>query len=403
MYAYGGDLSNAVRTTSGNKYYISGMTVREYFDPASLTAAGLSSAITPLTDAAVTSYARSGAPIIRPDVIVVRSSDGSVFLYTQGKLLPIPASINDQNVWSRSITAALLDSTSVGQLPLGPSYGGLVTNPAGTQKYLVNSQGKLPLADPAQWPNSYVVFSDSLLSYLTTEGPVRTPIFLKSDSGATIYRYTLAGARAVPTWSTFVSLNRDGAQLTSLTAAVLDALPKAAALQPLPSQVVTNSSPTVYVVDGADNLIPIEDFAVSSQLGINGYARVDDSALTPYSHATTQLTPVVTCGSSQYLGRTSTIVQLPANANTAQLPTTQLSPSTCAALSIPVAGSPTLSQQVFVKTSSSATVYSLQGGTKRAVGSWAALTAANGGSSDVVIATYGASALSSIPTGGSIG
>jgi GH25 family lysozyme M1 (1,4-beta-N-acetylmuramidase) len=403
MYAYGGELSNAVRTTSGKKLYVSGQTVREYFDPASLTSAGLTSAITPLTDAAVATYARAGAPIIRPDVIVVRSSDGSVFLYTQGKLLPIPASINDQNVWSRTITAATLDSTSVGQLQVGPPYVGFVTNPAGTQKYLVNSAGKLPLTNPAQWPNSYVVFSDSLLSHLASEGPISTPIFLKSDNGAMIYRYTLAGARAVPNWSTFVSLNRDGAQVTSLTAAVLDALPKAAALQPLPSQVVTNSSPTVYVVDGADNLIPIEDFAVSSQLGINGYTRVDDSALTLYTRSTTSLTPVVTCGSIKYLGRSSTIVPLPANASTAQLPTTQLAPSTCAALGIPVAGTATLSQQVFVKTSASAMVYLLQGGTKRPVASWSALIAANGGSSDVVIATYGASALSSIPTGNSLG
>lgn len=402
LFADGGILTSAVLTTTGKRLYVSHGTVRQYFDTASLADAGLPTAVTTLSDAAVAPFAQSGAPIIRPDVIVVSSDNGSVFLYTAGKLLPIPASINDQNVWSRSITAALLDGQSISQLPLGSPYGGLVTDTTGYSKFLVNAQGKFALGDPAHWSNSFVVFSDSLLAALADEGSLSTPAFLKSDDGATIYRYTQDGARAIPTWNTYASLNHTGSPVTSVTAAVLAALPKAAALQPLPSQVVTNSSPVVYMVDGPDKLIPIEDFAVTGELGINSYARVDDSALTPYSGSTTPLTPVITCGSSEYLGRSSALVRLPANAVTAQLPTTSLAPSTCSALAIPGTSSPSLDKQVFVKSAAAATIYSLQSGTKRPISSWPALIAANGGSSDVVIATYGSHAVDAIPTGSAI-
>jgi GH25 family lysozyme M1 (1,4-beta-N-acetylmuramidase) len=402
-YPNGGNLTNAVRTPSGKKLYISGQTAREYFDTASLSAAGLPTAVTTLSNGAVSAIPRSGAPIIRPDVIVVSSDDGKVYLYTQGTLLPIPASINDQNVWSRSVTAALLDNSSIGQLSAGAAFTGFVTSPSGGATYLITSTGKLTLTTPADWPSNVVVFSDALLSSLTTLGSLSVPAFVKSDTSATIYRYDAGSARAIKTWTTYTSLNSAGAPIVGLTQAVMDGLPKGPDLLSLPSQVVASASPMVYFVDGVQHLVPIEDFAISAQLGVNSYSRVADSALAPYTKGAATLTPVITCGASQYLGRSSGIVRLAPGTATSQLPTTALSTATCTALGVPSETSSALTKRVFVKTSLSATVYALEGGKKRAVASWSALIAANGGSSDVVIATYGQSTLTAIPTGSPVG
>lgn len=402
MYADGGKLTNAVRTKSGKKLYVSSQTAREYFDPASLSAAGLDSRVTVLSDAAVAGLPRSGSPIVRPDVIVVSSDDGKVYLFTQNKLVPIPASINDQNVWSRSITAALMDNSSISQFSTASAYTGFVTNAAGTAKYLVTSTGKLSLSTPSDWSSSFATFSDALLASLPAQGSLSAPAYLKSNTGSTLYWFANGKARAINTWTTYASLNQTGSPIIGLTQAVMDGIAKGPDVLSLPSQVVGSANPMVYVVDGLSNLVPIEDFAVSAQLGINGYTRVSDGAMSSYTKGAAPLTPVVTCGSAQYLGRSSGLVRLAPGGFTSQLPTTTLGAATCASLGASTS-SPTLTQRVFVKTSAGATVYALENGKKRPVGSWGALVAANGGNTDPVIATYGPAALAAIPVGTTLG
>lgn len=402
-YLDGGTLTNAVRTPSGRQYYVSNQTLREFFDAASLTTAGLQSGISSLSEASVSGFARSGTPIVRPDVILVRREDNNAFIYTQGKAIPVPASINAENLWSRSMTVGLLDGQTISQIPAGPSYQGFVTNSTGTMKYILNAQGKYTLIDAIQWPTSYVVFSDSLISKLPSQGSLNTPAYIKSDTASFVYRYASATARNVPTWATLVQLNQGSSpNITSLPPTVMKALATAPGIQPLASQVVTNASPTVFVINDVNKLVPVEDFAVSSQLAIAGYTRTDKTALTPYSADSAPLTPVVTCNSKTYLGRSSSIVQLAPAASTAQLPTTALAPSTCLALSLPSDSAPALAQQVFVKTTTSSTVYKLENGTKRPVITWSALVTANGGKPDVVIATYGPASLEAISIGAPI-
>ena len=400
----GGTLSNAVQTASGRQYYVSSQTFREYFDVASLTAAGLPSAVTTLSDAAMVLFAQSGAPIVRPDVIIVRREDRSAFIYSQGAAIPVPVSINDQNLWSRSLTAGLLDGLSIGQISQGPPFQGLVANTAGTAKYLLNAQGTFILSDASQWPNNFVVFSDNLISSLPSQGTLGTPAYIKKDGVPVVYRYANAAARSVPSWSSLLQLNMGSVPvIASLTPAVADSLAVLPGIQPLASQVVSTTNPTVYVVNDVDKLVPVEDFAVSSELGISGYIKTVPAVFSPYSIAAAPLTPVITCNSRQYLGRSSMIVALPATASTAQLPTTSLTPSTCLALALPAAGAATLSQQVFVKSTTAAVVYELERDTKRPFASWSALIAANGGNPDVVIAVYGGAALNPIPAGAPIG
>lgn len=400
----GGTLSNAVQTASGRQYYVSRQTVREYFDVASLTAAGLPSAVTTLSDAAMVLFAQSGAPIVRPDVIIVRREDRSAFIYSQGAAIPVPVSINDQNLWSRSLTAGLLDGLSIGQISQGPPFQGLVANTAGTAKYLLNAQGTFILSDASQWPNNFVVFSDNLISSLPSQGTLGTPAYIKKDGVPVVYRYANAAARSVPSWSSLLQLNMGSVPvIASLTPAVADSLTVLPGIQPLASQVVSTTNPTVYVVNDVDKLVPVEDFAVSSELGISGYTKTVPAVFSPYSIAAAPLTPVITCNSRQYLGRSSMIVALPATTSTAQLPTTSLTPSTCLALALPAAGAATLSQQVFVKSTTAAVVYELERDTKRPFASWSALIAANGGNPDVVIAVYGGAALNPIPAGAPIG
>ncbi len=120
-YSNGGMLSNATASPSGKLFFVSAMTKREFFDTASLSRAGLPTSVVTLSDAvtAPMPYA-TAAPIVRPDVIAVDRTSRQPYIFTAGKLLAVPTSINNENLWANAINAAALDPQSIAKLTKGP-------------------------------------------------------------------------------------------------------------------------------------------------------------------------------------------------------------------------------------------------------------------------------------------
>ena len=396
-YTDAGMLANATVSASGKLFYVSARTKREFFDVASLSRAGLPTAVARLSDAVTDPlpYA-AAAPIVRPDVIVVDRVSRQPFINTAGKLLPVPTSINAENAWAPSLTAAALDPQSIAKLSQGPAFTGFASNEAGSARYVIGSSNKFLMTDTTQWPDTAVKFSDVLLNAIGTGPAISSPAFVKSPSTPVVYRRDKSAAREVPDISTLTQLGLGKVPVIySLSATTLRTLPKGPALLPLAKLVVGNTSPVVYLIDGPDKMLQLEDFRITNSLGIGGYSRIAQSALAPYASAGT-VQPVVRCGLDTYLGYGGGIWKLPATTATAQLPARTLEPSTCTALP---ATRGNLDSTIFVKALDSPVVYLMVDGTKRPVASWTRLVELNNGSSSPVIAEYTRSALDPVPTG----
>lgn len=396
-YSDGGMLANATVSPSGKLFYVSAMTKREFFDVASLGRAGLPTAVVSLSDAvtAPLPYA-SAAPIVRPDVIVVDRVTRQPYIYSAAKLLPVPTSINSENAWANEITAAALDPQSIAKLAQGPAFAGFASNEAGTARYVIGSGSKFLMTDTTQWPETNVKFSDALLNAIGTGPAISNPAYLKSPSSPVVYRRDKSAAREVPDINTLTQLGLGRIpNIYSLSATTIRSLPKGPALLPLAKLVVGDTSPVVYLVDGADKMLQLEDFRITNSLGIGGYSRMPQSALAPYA-STGTVQPVVRCALNTYLGYGGGIWKLPATTATAQLPARNLEASTCTALPA-VRGN--LDATIFVKALDSPVVYLMVDGAKRPVASWTRLVELNNGSSSPVIAEYSRSALDPIPTG----
>jgi GH25 family lysozyme M1 (1,4-beta-N-acetylmuramidase) len=396
-YSDGGTLTNATVSPTGRQYIVSGRTKREFFDGASLAQAGFPAGTTMLSDAVTAGMPQAAAaPVVRPDVIVVDRDTRQPYIHTAGKLLPVPASVNAENTWSRSLTAGALDPQSIAKMAKGNAFNGYAVSSSGADRYVIGASQKYRMTDPAQWPEPTVTFSDFLLNSIESGPAITDTSFVKSSSSAVVYRRTKSNAREITDLNTLTQLGFGQIPpIYTMAGTTLNSLPKGPALLPLAKLAVGDVNPAVYLVDGPDKVLQLEDFRISDGLGVKGFTRVPQASLAPYT-TTGKVLPALRCGSNTYLGYRGGLWRLPASSATAQLPSQTLEASTCLALP-GTAGE--ISSMVFVKALDSAVVYVMADGTKRPVNSWNRLVELNGDGASPVIAEYSRSALDSVPTG----
>jgi GH25 family lysozyme M1 (1,4-beta-N-acetylmuramidase) len=386
-------LARATSSPSGRLFYVEGGSKREFFDASSLSEVGLSYQTVPLSDA-VTAGMPYGAPIIRQDVIVVDRRTGAPYINTAGKFIPVSTSINANNLWARKLQVAAMDEQSIDKVPKSTTFGGLARNSAGTQSFMVGKDQKYPTAAIGQWPGVPVVFSNALLGIIPTGQSIGILAFVKSDSSATVFRFENKMLREVPDLETLYQFGLGQMPtLYSLAPETIDSIAKDAPILRPGRLYVGDTRPEVYLVDGASKIWRVEDFRITEGMGIRGYTRIKQSALSPYPDSGTLL-PTVKCSGKTLIGYNGALWNVAANADTAQLPARTLDPATC--ISTQVKG--TITTSIFVKALDDPTIYLLRNGLKQPVSSWSRLVELNNGGSPVII-EYSRSALGSIPAG----
>ena len=379
-------------TTSGKSFYVSGGNKAEVADDASMTQAGLSLSSVTLLESGIRNLPYT-APIIRPNIVL---HDRETNLYTVTSTLgshAIPAAMRADTKFS-SLPVRGMDNASIARTATAEPIGAFVRD-ENSSIYLLTSDGKTWVRNFGLSTPSVSVVPASLLSIFPDQGSLGTPLFLKSTTTPTVYSVREGLLRSLRSWADLVALNGNNPapQIYVVSPGTLATLPVGESQLGPASLVVGPSNGTVYLIDGLSTKIPLGSFSAVGEMGIAGLSSVPTSALNTYTTASNFGTSAVACGATNMVGIGGFMYPLSPEQQAQYGWTTfrTLDPLTCASLTLATTGLGN-----FVR-DSGGTIYLVEAGQKRPIGSWGTYVALGGTSENTVsISAYIAA---QIPTG----
>jgi len=327
QFSNGPPLTNLFGTTTGRRFLISAGVKHEVLDDRSKVAAGISGDYPILTDGAVARLPY-GAPIARDSVFILNRQSGQYSLLAGGAIHSVERATQAQYGIAQRISG-VLDPESISALPASSSFSGSVTTPGG--------QAVLSGGNSFRWPDGVAplaagspTISQELLNTYSP-GLASVGMFVKTESGSTVYLVGATDVRPISSWSTLVALaGTPSVAIVTLPDATVAQLARGPILLRPASLVKTAASPAVFMVDGSSNLQFLSDFAIASAAGITGFATVTDGQLAGYSQGLTPVGYSYSCGGSQYIAAGGSLHQLsPSLVSAFSLAVTTASASTC--------------------------------------------------------------------------
>lgn len=379
------------RTTSGKGFYVSGGTKAEVADDLSLTQAGLSLASVTLLETGIR-HLPYAAPITRPN-IVLRDRETNLYSVssTRGQHA-IPAALRADTKFS-TLPIRDLDNASMVKTTAADPIGAFVRD-ENSSIFLLTSEGKTWVRNLGLSTPSVSIVPADLLSIFPDQGSLGAPLFIKSTASVTVYSVREGLLRSLRSWDDLIAVNGGGSpQIYSVSPGALATLTVGESQLGPGSLVVGPANGTVYLIDGLSTKIPLGSFSAVSEMGIERLSSVPTAALATYSTANNFGTSAVTCGATNMFGIGGRMYALTPEQQVQYGISSfrALDPLTCASLTrsaTPLGN--------FVR-DGSGTIYFVEAGQKRPIGSWGTYVALGGTSENTVsISPYIAGL---IPTG----
>jgi len=226
---------------------------------------------------------------------------------------------------------------------------------------------------------------------------VTSVLAVKAASSSAVSVIEGGKQRPVLGWDQLITANGGSVPpVATVSAPTLAALPVGQAIGD--GQLVKGiSSPDVLLLSGANAVwVPSMSVATETGLSLDGVQTLPDAAITGFARTST-LGVWLSCGTQRYFAASGWLSPV-TEAAAAGTSSVALSAAACAAFRL--RSGPALAQ-VFVKTNSSDVVYLVDGGSVRAVGSWAALLKVTGGAVPQIL-VVSRETLSGFPTGAPI-
>lgn len=221
-------------------------------------------------------------------------------------------------------------------------------------------------------------------------------VFLKAPDSVTVYVANNGTKRPLLSMSAeaLVAAGRS-VVVAQVASGALAAMPSGPPVVGPGMLVKSADGPTIFLVDGATNLVPLPSFAVSAAMGIESWLTVPQVSLAGRSVATGPLTTAIACGTARAVGGGGRLqAVLPGAFDAAGLSPTTLDPATCAALSL---RQPPVSGPLFARTYDNTTLYLITGGTKRLVSNQTQVDTLTGGQAPLIALVTPAD-LAAVPT-----
>lgn len=390
----GPQMTNGYETTTGKRFYVTKGTRREVFDTAALTAAKLPTTSVRLTETGISALPY-GTPVLRPEVVVQDRASGQSYAFSGGTMIPTAASVVTQTALKRH-PRSKMDAGSIRKLTVGAPNYGYVRPASGAGRYLLTDAG---LVDVTGMKNlTTAKFVPMSASWLATFSKVSTtqPLFVRASSSDRVYFRQTTTLRAVLAAPDMAALAAPQSVRVRVVAdASVAQLPTGSAIPSPGSLVKSKSSAAVFLVDGFSQRVPLEVFDVSVALGLGtSVTTLTDASIASLPVARSPLSPFVTCDGTTKVGVSGRLrPHTVGSAAGSGFPSTALKGLTCQRMP---SASTVVRGAVFVKSTTSSTVYHVVGGRKRAMTSWAQLTS-TAGTANPVIHVLGPKAVSAMP------
>lgn len=231
----------------------------------------------------------------------------------------------------------------------------------------------------------------------TSPTSITGALFITAPTGGTIWTITSTGTkRPLLTMSTLAALSAPSAPVyLAVGTHFISSLPTGTSVIPPGRLVKAPNSPTVYLADGTDRLVPLSTFDTAADAGIpTTYFTLAPTDLTGLPVASAPLGNVLDCSGTPLFSGSGAAWPVAASL-VATLPSTSLSTAACSA--IPRAAGP-MPSGVIVKSANSPTLFLIDGGQKRALLSMASVAALTAPGPAVYL-TVGSGFLAALPTG----
>lgn len=307
---------------------------------------------------------------------LVKTSTASTVYLVDGssRLVPLAAfsSAADAGFSTTYTTVApsLLDTYTVA--------GSRLTNVVvcGSTRYLA-ADGKLwPLA-PSMLSSLPATTLDPQTCAVPPAGPtvLASTILLTPTAGGKIYALDATGRkRFVPSIETAASISApEPVRLLRVGNHFLGTLQNAGAMLPAGRLVKSSASPTVYLADGFDRLIPISSFSTATDAGIStAYLTLSSTDLAGAQIDSTPLRNTISCAGSTYFAGSGSLWPVASDV-VSGLPITALGAETCQTLR----KSTTELGAIIARSPSSPVLYAVSGGSKLRISSMLSVSILN--------------------------
>jgi hypothetical protein len=388
----GAAMSPVYRTSTGKVFHVDAGRKHEVADEAALVAAGLPSRSAVQGEAGL-AHLPYGVPIIRDGIRLEARPASEPVLADSGRRVPLSETLRASAVLA-ALPVRKLDPASMAALPTTARMGVLAADSGRSSAYLLHQGGRMRLDPAVVSPAELVALSETTMGLFTDTGAFAANQFLKGADDVAVYRFADGRLHRIRAWVDLVALNRGATpSIVTVDGSTVRALPRGPDQLGPGSLVVTTASPTVYLVDGLDRLVPLRSFGPSSALGATRLYRVAPADLEGRTVTSEALTGAVQCGTQKYLGISGRLHRAAETvAREYGYQHLALDATTCAGL--PVAAEP-LGR--FLSSATEPTIFYVQGGSKRPIRSWATYVMLGGTTANTIRAD--AYTLGRLPTG----
>ncbi|MGN8024963.1 hypothetical protein [Microbacterium sp. 22242] len=308
--------------------------------------------------------------------------DSAVYLINGGARFHV-LTIDDLNAFQSVLGGiASVTSAQMTAVPLGMDVQRYVHDARTGTLYLLEPDGtKHRFTSAAQIAsfgyafNSYVNMAPALADLFATGADVGT--FIRFSSSAPIYLLDAGKRRYVTTMAAWqqVSVGTPGYVASMSSASAFAAIPEGAPVFARNSLIRGASSPQVYLRLATGALLYVPNADLAADYGATVYAVVPDSVVAGMPKKSGQLTAVVQCGTTTFLGSQGSLIRLTAGSTTG-VPSASLDPADCNDFSL----DPTpVTTPLFVSIVGQGEVYLVQNGQLRHVREYSQLLTLNGG------------------------
>lgn len=298
-FVTGPALTPVLGTTAGARYYVTGGVKREILDAAAQAAAGIPAPINVLSEGAI-SHLPLGDPIVR-DSVYVLARGTSTFSFISGTTSHPIAIGSETGLGVSTRTSGSLWPASLARMIAGPTFAGLVTADGTTS--LLSADAAFTVTAGGLTGVAPVTVAPALVQTYRVGGQIAPGSFLKSPTRADVYIVMAGQVRAVGSWSALETLTPPGQPvvITTVTQTIIDAFPKGAVALTSGTLVRTSSDPTVYLINGVTNRIPLSSFVFPVEAGYGQFSFESDDRIHGYPVSSQLMTFGIACGDARYV------------------------------------------------------------------------------------------------------